>query len=57
LPIILASVLLSACVASRTTIQSSWADDAYFGPPLERVAVVALDDGTHCRNGCGATRE
>jgi hypothetical protein len=40
--IISASILLSACVASRTTIQSSWADIAYSGPPLDRVAVVAL---------------
>ncbi len=35
-------VLATACVASRTTIQSSWSDAAYFGPPLERLAVVAL---------------
>jgi hypothetical protein len=36
------ALLLSACVANRTSIQSSWADDAYHGPPLGRVAVVAL---------------
>src|SRR5688572_3843790 len=44
LPIIGAAVLLSACAASRTTIQSSWADEAYSGPPLDRIAVVALFD-------------
>jgi hypothetical protein len=42
LPIIGAAVLLSACAASRTTIQSSWADAEYSGPPLDRIAVVAL---------------
>jgi hypothetical protein len=36
------ALLLSACVANRTTIQASWADDAYSGPPLGRFAVVAL---------------
>ena len=36
-------LLLTAC-ASRTTIQSRWLDDAYAGPPLDRVAVVALFD-------------
>ena len=44
LPIIWACVLLSACAASRTTIQSRWADDDYSGPPLGRIAVVALFD-------------
>jgi hypothetical protein len=44
LPIIWACALLSACAASRTTIQSRWADDAYSGPPLRRIAVVALFD-------------
>ena len=44
LPIIGAAVLLSACAASRTTIQSSWADAEYSGPPLDRIAVVALFD-------------
>ncbi|HUQ53654.1 MAG TPA: hypothetical protein VM692_15610 [Gammaproteobacteria bacterium] len=39
-----ACVLLTACAASRTTIQSQWADDAYSGPPLDRLAVVALFD-------------
>jgi hypothetical protein len=37
-----ACLLLAACAASRTTIQSQWADAAYFGPPIERIAVVAL---------------
>ena len=40
--ILAASAVLSACVAGRTTIQSSWADEAYSGPPLDRIAVVAL---------------
>jgi hypothetical protein len=44
LPIIGAAVLLSACAASRTTIQSSWTDAEYAGPPLDRIAVVALFD-------------
>jgi hypothetical protein len=44
LPIIGTCVLLAACAASRTTIQSQWADDAYYGPPLDRIAVVALFD-------------
>src|SRR5688572_26916296 len=44
LPIIGAAVLLSACAASRTTIQSSWIDAEYSGPPLSRIAVVALFD-------------
>lgn len=43
LPIGACVLLLTAC-ASRTTIQSLWADDAYTGPPLDRVAVVALFD-------------
>jgi hypothetical protein len=42
LPIIAASLLLSACVANRTTIESSWTDAEYAGPPLDRVAIVAL---------------
>jgi len=42
LPIIGAAILLSGCAASRTTIQSSWTDAAYSGPPLDRIAVVAL---------------
>ena len=43
LAIILAvHVALCACAASRTTIQSQWADEAYSGPPLDRIAVVAL---------------
>src|SRR5262245_18210265 len=41
---IVAAALLTACVANRTTIQSSWADEAYSGPPLQRIAVVALFD-------------
>jgi hypothetical protein len=44
LPIIGAAFLLSACAASRTTIQSSWTDAEYAGPPLDRIAVVALFD-------------
>ena len=44
LPIIGAVILLSGCAASRTTIQSSWADAAYSGPPLDRIAIVALFD-------------
>jgi len=44
LPLIGAAVLLSACTASRTTIQSSWTDADYVGPPVVRVAVVALFD-------------
>ena len=40
--IIAASILLSACLANRTTIESSWADAEYSGPPLDRVAIVAL---------------
>src|SRR5262245_3584764 len=44
LPIIGAAILLSSCAASRTTIQSSWADAAYSGPPLDRIAVVAMFD-------------
>jgi hypothetical protein len=44
LPIVAAAVLLSGCVASRTTIESSWADAEYSGPPLDRIAVVALFD-------------
>lgn len=42
LSIISSCVLLAACVSGRTTIQSSWSDDAYSGPPLNRLAVVAL---------------
>jgi hypothetical protein len=37
-------MLLAACAASRTTIQSQWADETYVGPPLDRLAVVALFD-------------
>lgn len=37
-------VLLLAACASRTTIQSRWTDDAYAGPPLDKLAVVALFD-------------
>jgi hypothetical protein len=37
-----ACLLLTACVAGRTTIQSSWADATYSGAPLDRLAVVAL---------------
>jgi hypothetical protein len=44
LPIIGTCVLLAACAASRTTIQSQWADETYRGPPLDRIAVVALFD-------------
>jgi len=44
LSIIGAVILLSGCAASRTTIQSSWTDTAYAGPPLDRLAVVALFD-------------
>jgi hypothetical protein len=40
--IIAASILLSACLANRTTIESSWADAEFSGPPLDRVAIVAL---------------
>ena len=43
-PILGAVILLSGCAASRTSIQSSWIDAAYAGPPLDRVAVVALFD-------------
>ena len=43
-PILGAVILSSGCAASRTTIQSSWTDSAYAGPPLDRVAVVALFD-------------
>lgn len=39
-----AHVVLSACATSRTTIESEWADDGYSGPPLDRIAVVALFD-------------
>lgn len=42
MPIIGAAVLLSACATSRTTIESSWADGDYSGPPLDRIAIVAL---------------
>jgi hypothetical protein len=42
LPIIAASIVLSACIANRTTIESSWTDAGYSGPPLGRVAIVAL---------------
>ena len=42
LPIIAASIVLSACIANRTTIESSWTDAEYSGPPLDRVAIVAL---------------
>jgi hypothetical protein len=44
LPLIGVALLLSACAVSRTTIQSSWTDAEYSGPPLNRVAVVALFD-------------
>lgn len=44
LAIVGAALLLSGCAASRTTIQSSWIDAAYSGPPLDRIAVVALFD-------------
>jgi hypothetical protein len=44
LPIVAAALLLSGCAASRTTIESSWADAEYSGPPLDRIAVVALFD-------------
>ena len=37
-----ACALLAACVAGRTTIESAWSDDSYSGPPLGRLAVVAL---------------
>jgi hypothetical protein len=40
--VIWAGVLVAGCVANRTTIQSTWADDQYAGPPLDRVAVVAM---------------
>ena len=44
-PILGAFIVLAGCTAaSRTTIQSSWTDAAYAGPPLDRVAVVALFD-------------
>jgi hypothetical protein len=43
LPLIGAAILLTAC-ASRTQIQSSWTDAEYSGPPLDRIAVVALFD-------------
>jgi len=42
--IIGAVIFLAGCAASRTTIQSSWTDAAYAGPPLDRLAVVALFD-------------
>ena len=44
LPIVGAVIFLCGCAASRTTIQSSWTDAAYSGPPLDRLAVVALFD-------------
>jgi hypothetical protein len=44
LPVVGAAVALSGCAASRTTIESSWADAEYSGPPLGRIAVVALFD-------------
>jgi hypothetical protein len=44
LSIIGAAALLSACAANRTTIRSSWTDAEYTGPPLDRIAVVALFD-------------
>jgi hypothetical protein len=40
--ILAAHVVLSACASNRTTIESEWTDDAYTGPPLDRIAVVAL---------------
>ena len=43
-PLIVAAILLTGCAANRTTIQSSWTDAAYSGPPLDRLAVVALFD-------------
>jgi hypothetical protein len=43
LPLIGAAIVLTAC-ASRTQIQSSWTDAEYSGPPLDRIAVVALFD-------------
>jgi hypothetical protein len=43
-PIVAAAVLLAGCAASRTTIESSWADAEYAGPPLDRIAAVALFD-------------
>jgi hypothetical protein len=42
LPLLAAALLVSACVAHRTTIQSTWADTEYAGRPLARVAVVAM---------------
>jgi hypothetical protein len=42
LHVIAAGLLLSACVANRTTIQSTWSDERYTGPPLDRVAVAAM---------------
>ena len=44
MPIVGAAVLLSAYAASRTTSQSSRIDAEYCGPPLDRIAVVALFD-------------
>jgi hypothetical protein len=44
LPIIGAVILLSSWAAGRTTIESSWTDRAHLGPPLDRLAVVALFD-------------
>ena len=43
-PLIGAAALLTGCAASRTTIESSWVDAEYSGPPLDRIAVVALFD-------------
>jgi len=40
--LILPAVMLAACVANRTTIQSTWTDEEYRGAPLDRVAVVAM---------------
>jgi hypothetical protein len=40
----LATLFLSACVANRTTIQSTWTDQEYVGAALGRVAVVAMFD-------------
>jgi hypothetical protein len=42
LPIIAATLLLAACATQRTTIESTWIDADYSGPPLDRVAVAAL---------------
>jgi hypothetical protein len=42
LALIGATLWVAACASNRTTIQSTWSDHSYSGPPLDRIAVVAL---------------